>query len=224
MNYNKYYDYQLVNNSNDDHRNIIGGMWDELGSLQYNFLKEQGLNPNSTLLDIGCGSFRAGIHFVKFLNKGNYYATDVNEQIVNAGYTKEIDRLGLSNKFTKDNIQISSDFDLKKFNTQFDYIIAQSVFSHLPSMEFKKCLQSIREKTNKHSSFFATFFICPNNFEFKKSFTHELGRITTFPNKDPFHYTKNEIESIAEICGWKLEFLKGWNHPRSQKMAKLTHS
>ncbi len=45
------------------HRNAIGGYWDEMGKLQYNFLLEQGLKPRQILMDIGCGSLRGGYPF-----------------------------------------------------------------------------------------------------------------------------------------------------------------
>ena len=36
------------------HRNFIGGKWEEIGQLQYDFLLKQGLQPQQKLLDIGC--------------------------------------------------------------------------------------------------------------------------------------------------------------------------
>ena len=49
------------------HRNFIGGKWEEIGRLQYDFLREQGLQPQDKLLDIGCGCLRGGIHFIDYL-------------------------------------------------------------------------------------------------------------------------------------------------------------
>lgn len=42
--------------ASNQHREFIGGMCDEIGPLQIEFLKRNGLTPHSTLLDIGCGS------------------------------------------------------------------------------------------------------------------------------------------------------------------------
>jgi len=39
------------------HRHIIGGMWDEIGQLQLDYMKSQGLKPYDKLLDIGCGAW-----------------------------------------------------------------------------------------------------------------------------------------------------------------------
>jgi hypothetical protein len=42
------------------HRELIGGMWETIGRLQFDFMVAQGLIPSSTLLDIGCGALRGG--------------------------------------------------------------------------------------------------------------------------------------------------------------------
>jgi len=46
--------------SNEVHRNFVGGMWDEIGDLQFGFMVKNGLRMNSNLLDIGCGCLRGG--------------------------------------------------------------------------------------------------------------------------------------------------------------------
>src|ERR1700745_2047005 len=36
------------------HREIVGGLWEEIGTLQFEFMKRMGLRPESLLLDVGC--------------------------------------------------------------------------------------------------------------------------------------------------------------------------
>ena len=62
MNYN---DYNIQLNDTEDHRRCVGGKWDEIGKLQTDFLKEQGLEKNMKFLDIGCGSLRGGRRTLK---------------------------------------------------------------------------------------------------------------------------------------------------------------
>jgi hypothetical protein len=38
-----------------DHRSYVGGQWDVLGKLQFEFLLQRGLRPDDILLDIACG-------------------------------------------------------------------------------------------------------------------------------------------------------------------------
>jgi len=72
------------------YKNFIGGMWEEVGELQFNFLLKTGLKPHHQLLDLGCGSLRGGIHFIKYLQKNNYWGTDIRKDLLLAG-NKEIE-------------------------------------------------------------------------------------------------------------------------------------
>ena len=44
------------------HREYVGGLWDEMGKLQFDFMVSQGLSPEHTMLDIACGALRGGVH------------------------------------------------------------------------------------------------------------------------------------------------------------------
>src|SRR5208282_4584116 len=81
------YGQQLTNAEirSGSHREFVGGMWDEIGALQFEFLKEQGLAPGHRLVDIGCGCLRGGVHFVPYLQKGGYCGIDLNASLIEAG-------------------------------------------------------------------------------------------------------------------------------------------
>lgn len=51
-------------------RGSVGGLWEEMGQRQLEFLVEQGLGPCDDLLDVGCGSLRGGVHFIRYLEQG----------------------------------------------------------------------------------------------------------------------------------------------------------
>jgi len=42
------------------HRQAIGGLWEEMGKLQFDYLISQKLMPHHQFLDVGCGSLRGG--------------------------------------------------------------------------------------------------------------------------------------------------------------------
>jgi hypothetical protein len=52
---NKYYKEQLTPEQivAGEHRDFVGGMWEELGELQFQWMQDQGLEPNHKLLDVG---------------------------------------------------------------------------------------------------------------------------------------------------------------------------
>jgi hypothetical protein len=44
-----------------DHRAYVGGLWEEIGRLQFEFLLRHGLAPSDCFLNIACGSLRGGV-------------------------------------------------------------------------------------------------------------------------------------------------------------------
>jgi 2-polyprenyl-3-methyl-5-hydroxy-6-metoxy-1,4-benzoquinol methylase len=113
----------------DAHRNAVGGMWEEIWKLQFDFLVNQGLKPEMKLLDVGCGSLRGGVHFIQYLNTGNYYGIDINQNLIKAGYEKELDHQ-LQAKCPQGNLLVNGEFKASLLKVQFEFAIAQSVFTH----------------------------------------------------------------------------------------------
>jgi SAM-dependent methyltransferase len=73
------------------HRHIVGGLWEELGALQFEYLVSSGLRPEHYFLDIGCGSFRGGRHFIPYLEPGRYFGVDRNAEPLRVGQEQELD-------------------------------------------------------------------------------------------------------------------------------------
>lgn len=65
-----------------EQREIIGGLWDEVGRLQLDFLRRQGLEPHHTLLDIGCGSGRFAVKAVPYLEPNHYFGIDLSPSLL----------------------------------------------------------------------------------------------------------------------------------------------
>ena len=112
------------------HRLAVGGMWDKVGKLQFDFLTTQGLKPEHKFLDVGCGSLRGGIHFIRYLDTGNYYGIDNDKFLLDCGRKIKIPEQDLENK--NPCLKKLDDFNFSSLNSQFDYALAQSVFTHLP--------------------------------------------------------------------------------------------
>jgi hypothetical protein len=71
-------------------RGFVGGLWHELGELQFKFLVDHGLRPEHVLLDVACGSLRAGARLIPYLNAGNYLGIDIDGALIEHGKTIEI--------------------------------------------------------------------------------------------------------------------------------------
>lgn len=196
---------------NKKHRDAVGGMWEELGQLQYKWLLENGLNPEHVFLDVGCGSLRGGVHFIKYLNDGNYYGLDINQSLINAG------KVELREKNIHKNIHLmaNGNFEFNLFKQEFDFALAVSVFTHLPVNQISRCLINIDKVLNKGGKFYATFFETKDKFGLNSS---NQNPIVTHMDKDPFHYHYSIFEYLVDGLSINVEYIGDWEHPRNQKM------
>jgi hypothetical protein len=200
------------------HRAVIGGMWDEIGELQADFLKSQGLEPRHALIDIGSGSFRAGVKLIPYLDPENYYAIDIRQELLDEGYRSENEPAGLDDRFPRHNWVATATFDISAFNRLFDFGIAQSVFTHMPIDLLAACLSAIGPHFRPGGRFFATVFLAPE-IDAQDKFRQVPGDIETWPDKDPFHTTLAALDGIAaKAAGWDMTVIGDWQHPRNQQM------
>src|SRR6185369_9229408 len=101
------------------HREYVGGKWDTLGKLQFEFLRSQGLQPQHVLLDIACGSLRGGVHFIPYLDARNYLGIDKEESLIAAGKEHELEAELLKRK--RPQFAVSSAFEFEKFARRPDF-------------------------------------------------------------------------------------------------------
>lgn len=201
------------------HRLFVGGMWEEIGMLQFQFLCQQGLQPHHSLLDVGCGSLRGGIHFVPYLNTGNYYGLDINASLIKAG-TRELAAINALSK--EPHLLVDNQFRFSRFVAQVDYALAISVFTHLYVNHIQRCLVEMKQVLKPDGIFYATFFIAPQPLHLD-DIQHEPGGIVSYFDQDPFHYAFSEIQAIAVNVGFTAEHILDWKHPRNQQMIAFRH-
>jgi cyclopropane fatty-acyl-phospholipid synthase-like methyltransferase len=197
-----------------DHRQFVGGMWEEIGSLQFEFLKKAGLMPGHRLMDIGCGCLRGGIHFVPYLEKRCYFGMDINTSLIEAG-KKELQKLGCLDK--EPTLWVSDQFEVGQGGVQFDYALAISVFTHLYTNHIGLCLKKVKDALAPKGKFYATFFQAPDPLHLA-AIHHESGGIVTYFDRDPFHYSLAEMEALASFAGLSVKLIGDWGHPRRQQM------
>ena len=190
------------------HRRYIGGMWEEIGQLQFDFLVSQGLHPENVFCDVACGSLRAGVHLIPYLNPGNYLGIEKEEELVQAGVEKELSPAIVAEK--KPEFVISSGFEFEKFSKHPQFAIAQSLFTHLPPEIIRLCFRKLLPAMASGGAFYATYF---------ESET-EASNPTEPHDHGFFVYTRKQIVEFGEAEGWKAEYIGGWNHPRDQVMVR----
>jgi cyclopropane fatty-acyl-phospholipid synthase-like methyltransferase len=129
--------------------------WDSLCEWQMKTLKQLGLKPANTLLDIGCGAMRLGLEAIDYLESGRYFGVDPYE-----GYIALAHDLAKRQYIQKAyRIECSDAFDFNAFHTLFDYAIAQSVFTHLSLTDIELCIKNLRPTMQKEGKFLFTYIL-----------------------------------------------------------------
>lgn len=198
------------------HRVFVGGngdLWDRIGRLQFDFLRARGLQPHHTLLDFACGSLRAGLHLVPWLDAGNYMGFDKSFDLVALGIAQELGVPAFLEK--RPQFVVNGRFDLSEFTRRPDFAIAQSLFTHLTPGDTARAFRAIGGISAPHTQLFATFFL----------------RGPASPDNPPdshsrlcFYYSTEQMAAFGAAGGWDMEYIGDWNHPRDQVMCRFTRA
>lgn len=180
--------------------------YDKIGAMQFSLLALLGLREDNSLLDIGCGSLRAGRLWILYLQPGKYFGMDPVKWLIEDGKKENLSNDLLDTKgptFSDDD-----DYTLTMFDRDFDYLVAQSVFSHAPRDHISRCFSQARSVMHKKSIFAGTFF----DGEVDNSETEWSGLV---------RYKESTIYELANESGLKCRFLD-FPHPAGQRWFILT--
>lgn len=198
------------------HRQSVGGLWEQIGKLQFDFLVSQGLKPEHKLLDIGCGSMRGGIYFVKYLEPDLYFGVDNDEHRLKAGLRYELTQNLVQER--RPTLLQKDNFDFSSFGTKFDYALAQSLFPHLPLNSIIRCILNVDKALVQNGRFYATFFENPHGKIHLDPVFRKPGEPQTYMDENPFHYDIDTFKWICQGTGLEATYIGDWGHPRGQKM------
>lgn len=203
------------------HREAVGGLWDELGRLQLQFLRSKGLVPSSRLLDVGCGSLRLGRLAVDYLDAGRYFGIDLSDALIQAGYQRELTDAQRA-RLPRSHLVATGEFDLSMLPGEFDVAIAQSVFTHLPLNHIRRCVARVVERLRPGGAFFASAWLVPRDWPLTVPYTQagviEGAPIVTRDIADPYHYRMEDFIRVACDAGAEVHLVGDWGHPRSMPM------
>lgn len=138
-------------------RSYVGppSQYDVMGATQFSLLTFLGMREGHRVLDFGCGSLRAGRFLIPFLLPTNYYGLEPNKWLIEDSIAKHIGNDQILLK--KPNFFHNDDFTIDNIEAEFDFIVAQSIFSHTGSDLVGKVLASFGRKLAKDGLVVATF-------------------------------------------------------------------
>ncbi len=176
--------------------------YDLVSAMQFNLLTFLGLREHHSLLDIGCGSLRGGKLFVPYLLPGRYFGIEPEQWLIEEGIKNELGKDLAEMKqpaFSNDD-----NFTLSIFGRKFDFILAQSIFSHASQPQIRRCL-SEAAKVMKRTSVFAATFV--------KGEEDYVGNEWVYPGCAT--YTLERMIGLTEEVGLICRPID-WPHPNRQ--------
>jgi SAM-dependent methyltransferase len=174
--------------------------YDFMGASQFRLLCTLGLRANHELLDFGCGSLRAGRLFIIFLNEGCYYGVDPNKWLIEEAIRNQVGHDLVLIK--KPNFDYNESFSVSKFHTRFDFILAQSIFSHAGADIVNTCLRNFKESLKDDGLIAVTFVERGPDFG---------GEGWVYP--ECVSYRPSTIMRFAQDAGLAVVRIP-WYHPR----------
>jgi len=188
--------------------------YDFMGATQFRLLTTLGLRENHSVLDFGCGSLRAGRLLIPYLREGRYYGLEPNQWLIDDAIERELGQTLIDLK--RPTFLHHSDFSATAFGVSFDYILAQSIFSHAGHDLVSKCLADFRSCLNPSGLILATF-VEPQL----------LGRTEDSPENgwvypDCVGFRRETVQALIAKAGLAGRALP-WFHPRQTWFA-MAHS
>jgi len=190
------------------HRAYIGGRWDEWGRVEFDFLRERGLEPHHVLLDIACGALRAGVHFIPYLDAGNYLGIEKERELIRRGIAHELPPEVREQK--RPELLVSGTFEFDRLSKPADYALAWSLFTHLTVDDVETCLRKLRAYVGPEHQFFASFGPGESAGNATRSHAHAA-----------FHYEPEELMAMGERHGWQCEYLGRLENTRVMRQAMM---
>ncbi|CED70305.1 putative SAM-dependent methyltransferase [Aliivibrio wodanis] len=158
-------DYSKLKPGDDNYRAYIGPpmQYDFMGATQFRLLCTLGLRSEHKVLDLGCGSLRAGRFLISYLEPDNYHGIEPNEWLIKEAIKNQIGDGMVDIKRPK--FDHNSSFNTAAFDTSFDFIIAQSIFSHTGLDLLSNALANIQASLNEDGLALVTFIKGTEDFK-----------------------------------------------------------
>jgi ubiquinone/menaquinone biosynthesis C-methylase UbiE len=178
----------------------VGGGFNVIGKLEFLLLRQFGLLPTDSLIDVGCGSGRLAVQLLEY-STGDYLGTDVVEDLIS--FAKE--------KCTKSNFEfaIADDIYLPKEDCSTDFICFFSVLTHLSHVDSYRYLMEASRALREGGKIVFSFL------EFKigqhwNVFENALNNTSSTCVHDQF-ISRDAISAWASHLGLEVVFIEDGN-------------
>jgi len=191
----------------DNHyRSYVGppDQYDLMGAMQFRLLCSLGLREWNKVLDFGCGSLRVGRILIPFLQSNCYFGIEPNEWLIEDAIERQLGQELI--KLKHPNFSNNRNFIVPFDNCKFEFVLAQSIFSHTGVDAAEKILKEFSRVTTSRGIVAATFELSQDGSDFS-------GTGWIYPKC--VRYDKSLIFDLAQQAGFvaiEIPFF----HPRQR--------
>lgn len=188
----------------EHHRAYVGPPedYDLVAAIQVGLLFACGLREDHRLADVGCGSLRAGRLLIPYLRRERYTGLEPNRWLIDKALGQEVGRDIV--RLKRPAFVHNETFDLSGGNGPFDFVLAQSIFSHTyPDMTVDG-LRALGTSLAENGVIIATYATGKENTE---------GSGWAYPGC--VQYAPEHIFGLIERAGL-VGFPLDWPHPRQR--------
>jgi SAM-dependent methyltransferase len=160
------------------------GYWNELQRYQLKLLCSNGLRPQHTLLDVGCGPLQGGIAFIRYLEGRCYTGIDIDpvriqiarDQVLRHHLAVKEPRLLVSSSFGEEELD----------GAMFDYIWASQILCYFDDAEMARLFRTTKRLLKRDGKFLGDTY-APDHYEFTKP-------------EHPGGYVRHTCESLSKLA------------------------
>jgi cyclopropane fatty-acyl-phospholipid synthase-like methyltransferase len=165
------------------------------------FLQAQGLRPEHRFLDYGCGILRLGLCVIPYLEPSHYFGIEISRERIDKGKAL-LREAGIGeDRYTT---HIVTDCKLREVaEQQFDFVWAQSVFTHMPLGDIREMLTALKPLLAPEGRFFFNF---TERVEFERR------------NIKDFYYPRVAMQQVAAETGYRFAIAADWQSPSTAEV------
>ena len=179
------------------HRAFVGQpeRYDLAAGSQFSLLFLLGLREHHRLLDFGCGSLRLGRLAIPYLKPGGYFGVEPEARLVEEGMAHELGRDAVELK--RPSFGHNTDYAVDGFGVDFDFIVAQSVFSHTGEEPLRRALKAFAGSLAPGGMIVANWLLGPPGYG-------PAAETVDWVYPECVAYMPDNLERLAEEAGLVL--------------------
>jgi hypothetical protein len=194
---------------------FVGGLvkdFEKLGRVQLMLLLQEGVYPQSKVLDLGCGCLRGGYWLIHFLDPDGYCGIEPNHHMLRAGVEHLLEPEVRAVK--RPRFDENATFDATMFRERFDFVLARSIWSHASKAQIEQMLDTFVQVGAERAVFLTSYL--PVRWGLMRDYTGSgwVGRSHESHRPGFVFHRRQWVYTQCRQRGLGVTELKGWRYYR----------